>query len=121
MTDYVGSLWCQLNDTDEMPEEFTKKREAVLAKLKDLDEKSKKMLELLENDEVIGALRSDKLANMQYLKENFDVTVEMVDSLYDFGQCQYSCGSYATAADLLYQFRILVYILPLMVDVVDCG
>jgi len=107
MTDYVGSLWCQIHDKDEMPEEFTKKREAVLAQLKDLDEKSKKMLELLENDEVIAALRSDKLANMQYLKENFDVTPEMVDSLYDFGQCQYSCGSYATAADLLYQFRIL--------------
>jgi hypothetical protein len=91
-----------------------------LAQLKDLDEKSKKMLELLENDEVIGALRSDKLANMQYLKENFDVTPEMVDSLYDFGQCQYSCGSYATAADLLYQFRILVcFCLPPMFRVWD--
>lgn len=35
------------------------------------------------------------------------VTAEMVNTLYEFGQCQYSCGSYATASDLLYQFRIL--------------
>lgn len=31
----------------------------------------------------------------------------MVDALYDFGNFQYSCGSYASAADLLYQFRVL--------------
>lgn len=32
----------------------------------------------------------------------------MVNVLYDFGQQQFSCGNYGAAADLLYQFRILV-------------
>lgn len=36
------------------------------------------------------------------------VTVEMVNVLYEFGQQQFSCGNYNAAADLLYQFRILV-------------
>ena len=31
----------------------------------------------------------------------------MVDALYDFGNFKYSCGDYAGAADLLYQFRVL--------------
>ncbi|KAL1839427.1 hypothetical protein VTK73DRAFT_4038 [Phialemonium thermophilum] len=31
----------------------------------------------------------------------------MVDALFDFGNFQYSCGNYAAAADLLYQFRVL--------------
>lgn len=31
----------------------------------------------------------------------------MVDALYDFGNFQYSCGNYAAAAELLYQFRVL--------------
>jgi translation initiation factor 3 subunit E len=31
----------------------------------------------------------------------------MVNSLYDFGNFQYSCGNYAAAADLLFQFRLL--------------
>ena len=35
------------------------------------------------------------------------VTIEMVNALYDFGNFQYSCGNYAAAADLLYQFRVL--------------
>lgn len=36
----------------------------------------------------------------------------MVNVLYDFGQQQFSCGNYGAAADLLYQFRILVCTRP---------
>jgi translation initiation factor 3 subunit E len=35
------------------------------------------------------------------------VTMEMVDALYDFGQFQFRCGQYGPAADMLYQFRVL--------------
>lgn len=73
MTDYVAGLWQELHEGQEAPREFAEKREAVLAKLKSLEEKSRKVLELLENEEVIGNLRSDKMANLQYLKDNFGV------------------------------------------------
>lgn len=36
------------------------------------------------------------------------VTLEMVNVVYEYGQCQYQCGNYSTASDLLYHFRILV-------------
>lgn len=39
--------------------------------------------------------------------DNLQVTIEMVNVLYDFGNFQYSCGNYAAAAELLYQFRVL--------------
>lgn len=35
------------------------------------------------------------------------VTVDNVNALYDFGNFQYSCGNYAAASELLYQFRVL--------------
>lgn len=35
------------------------------------------------------------------------VTIDMVNALYDFGQLQYSCGNYADASELLYRFRVL--------------
>lgn len=41
------------------------------------------------------------------LTSSQQVTIEMVNALYDFGNFQYSCGNYAAAADLLYQFRVL--------------
>ncbi|KAI9830256.1 MAG: eukaryotic translation initiation factor 3 subunit E [Sarea resinae] len=107
MTDYVANLWQEINDADEIPEEFVKKREEVLQTLQKYDDDSSKLTGLLEDEEVVGALRSDKIANLNYLKEQHGVTIEMVNVLYDFGRFQYSCGNYQAAAELLYQFRVL--------------
>lgn len=107
MTDYVSSLWQEINNSDTPPEEFSKKREEVLQRLQLFAEETNQIDELLNDDNVISNLRSDKVANLKFLGEQHGVTVEMVDMLYDYGRFQYSCGSYATAAHLLDQFRIL--------------
>ncbi len=73
MTDYVANLWQELNDTDDVPEEFVKKREEVLQRLQLYMEESAKITELLENPEVVNGLRSDKIANLQFLKEQHGV------------------------------------------------
>jgi len=36
------------------------------------------------------------------------MTPEMIQTLYKFGQFQYSCGNYGGAADMLYHYRVLV-------------
>lgn len=107
MTDYVANLWQDINKSDTMPEEFVKKREQVLEKLREYEEQSSKITELLQDDSVVGNLRSDKAANLKFLEEQHGVTIDMVNTLYDFGRFQYSCGSYGNAAELLYQFRVL--------------
>jgi translation initiation factor 3 subunit E len=107
MTDYVANLWQEINDTDTIPAEFIKKREQVVQRLQQYEEESSKITELLQDDAVVGNLRSDKVANLKYLEEQHGVTVDMVNTLYDYGRFQYSCGSYANAAELLYQFRVL--------------
>ncbi|KAI9809609.1 MAG: eukaryotic translation initiation factor 3 subunit E [Sarcosagium campestre] len=105
MTDYVANLWQDIHDTDEVPDQFVKKREEVLNRLQLYLDETSKITELLENKDVVGSLRSDKIANLKFLEEKHDVTIEMVNILYDYGRFQYSCGSYANAAELLYQFR----------------
>jgi translation initiation factor 3 subunit E len=107
MTDYVASLWQEINDSDEVPEEFVKKREEVLQRLSLFTEETSQIDELLNDDSVVSNLRSDKVANLKFLEQQHGVTNEMVDMLYDYGRFQYSCGSYANAAHLLDQFRIL--------------
>lgn len=107
MTDYVASLWQEINDSDTVPEEFVKKREQVVQRLQQYIEESSKITELLQDDDVVGNLRSDKAANLKYLEEQHGVTIDMVNILYDYGRFQYSCGSYGNAAELLYQFRVL--------------
>lgn len=107
MTDYVAQLWQEINDSDEVPERFTKRREEVLERLSLFTQETSQIDELLSDDSVVSNLRSDKVANLKFLETNHGVTIKMVDMLYDYGRFQYSCGSYANAAQLLDQFRIL--------------
>jgi translation initiation factor 3 subunit E len=111
MTDYTANLWKQIYETEDVPAEFTHKREQVLSALRKLEEDSQKVLSVLEDQEVVASLRQDKLQNLQYLKEHHGITLEDVNVLYTFGQFQYNIGNYGSAADLLYHFRILVYTL----------
>lgn len=107
MTDYVAGLWQEINESEEVPEEFVRKREEVLQRLSLFTEETSQIDELLSDDSVVSNLRSDKVANLKFLEQQHGVTIEMVDMLHDYGRFQYSCGSYADAAHLLDQFRIL--------------
>ena len=107
MSDFVGDLYAQLNNLPERPQEYANRREEVLAKRRQYEEDTEKIQNLLADPDVVSNLRSDKVSNMNYLKETHGVTPNMVDQLYNFGQFQYSCGDYGSAAELLYQFRIL--------------
>lgn len=107
MSDFVGDLHAQLNNLSERPAEFSAKRDAVLEKRRVFEEETEKIQNLLSDADVVGNLRSDKVSNMAFLKDNHGVTPAMVDQLYEFGQFQYSCGDYGSASELLYQFRVL--------------
>ena len=107
MTDFVADVDAKLRGKSDRPKEYEEKREKVLQKRAELEEETAKLRGLLEDQDVVSNLRSDKVANLNYLKENHGVTVDMVDALYNYGQFQYSCGAYQPAAELLYQFRVL--------------
>ena len=107
MTDYVANLWKEINNSDDAPEEFSKKREEVLQRLQLFGEETSQIMELLNDESVVSNLRSDKVANLKFLEQSHGVTIEMVDMLYDYGRFQYSCGNYGDASHLLDQFRIL--------------
>lgn len=108
MIDFVGDLDKRVNGLDEVPEVYKKRRDEVLKQRDELEAATEKISELLDDENVVTNLRSDKVQNLQYLKDNHGVTPEMVDALYDLGQFQYSTGDYPHAADNLYRFRVLV-------------
>lgn len=136
MTDYVATLYCELHGTQDPPAEYMRKRQEVLAQLEKYEQATAKIADLLTQDEVVNGLRSDKVANLEFLKNQhgvrkdsalpfqdfqfsampwltrcfaslLQVTMEMVNALFDFGQFQFRCGQYGPAADMLYQFRVL--------------
>ncbi|KAF3924143.1 hypothetical protein AA313_de0204086 [Arthrobotrys entomopaga] len=108
MTDYLMELWKQLHGEEaEVPREFLIKRDKVGQEWTALQNETAKITELLENPDVISNFRSDKMQNLQFLKDNHGVTDDMIDALLRYGQGAYSRGSYAQASDILYSFRIL--------------
>jgi len=73
MTDYVATLYCELEGVQDPPKEFAEKREEVLNKLEKYNEESEKITDLLGREDVVTSLRSDKVANLEYLKKEHDV------------------------------------------------
>ncbi|CAO3628723.1 unnamed protein product [Cunninghamella blakesleeana] len=107
MVNFILEQYQKLNKTEDVPKEFTDKREKVLAKLEDMQAKVQKVMSVLGKPEVVAALRQDKAQNLEYLKDNYNITEEMINILYEFGQFQYSTGDYGGAADMLFHYRVL--------------
>jgi hypothetical protein len=74
MTDYVATLYCELHGTADPPAEYTKKRQEVLAQLEMYEQATAKIADLLTQDEVVNGLRSDKVANLEFLKNQHGVS-----------------------------------------------
>lgn len=108
MTDFVGQLHQDVYDLDDIPDEYQQKRDEVLQRRARLEEETSKISGLLDDENVVTNLRSDKAQNLEYLKTSHGVTLDMVNQLYEFGSFLYSCGAYGPAAELLYRFRVLV-------------
>ncbi|KAA1475610.1 eukaryotic translation initiation factor 3 subunit 6 [Dentipellis sp. KUC8613] len=107
MVDYAVNLFEQLNPDTEIPEEFAVKRENAVSTNEQLQQEAQAVLDVIENPDVAQALRQDKNQNLQYLKDNYGLTLEQITALYNFGQFQYTYGNYSGAADYLYHFRVL--------------
>ncbi|KAJ1918421.1 eukaryotic translation initiation factor 3 subunit E [Tieghemiomyces parasiticus] len=107
MVDFTKELYKQIHRIENDPEEFLEQREKVLATLNDLQDNAEKVMEVIENPDVIGSLRQDKYHNMQFLKDNYNFTDEMIETLYHYGKFQYDCGQYGISSDMLYHFRVL--------------
>lgn len=107
MVDFVGDLYKKIHGLEDIPDEYKQKREQVLNRRDQLEEATRKISDLLDDENVVTNLRSDKVQNLQYLEKEHGVTVDMVNALYEYGQFQYNCGVYGHAAELLYRFRVL--------------
>ncbi|KAJ7489480.1 eIF3 subunit 6 N terminal domain-containing protein [Mycena latifolia] len=107
MPDYAANLFSQIYPDQEVPAEFEEKRQNTLLTHQRLQFEAQAVLDVIENPDVAQALRQDKEQNLQYLKDNYNLTLDQITALYHFGQFQYSYGNYSGAADYLYHFRVL--------------
>lgn len=107
MVDYCTELYKELRHVEEVPEEFERKRNQVLTEMAQLEQDAQKIIAVIENPEVIAALKQDKQHNRQFLEKEYGFTSEMAQDLFKYGRFQYSCGNYGGAGEILYHYRVL--------------
>lgn len=73
MTDFVGNLKAELEGLEQPPAEFNDKRQKVISRLEQFEESTNKLVDLLGREDVVGNLRSDKVANLEFLKKDHEV------------------------------------------------
>lgn len=80
MADYVATLYCELHGVEDAPAEYTRKRQEVLALMEKHEQATEKIADLLTQDEVVNGLRSDKVANLEFLKTSHGVCASFTGS-----------------------------------------
>lgn len=73
MTDYVANLYCDMEGLQDPPKEFADQRQKVIETLEKYEETTSKITELLQREDVVTNLRSDKVANLEFLKKDHEV------------------------------------------------
>lgn len=107
MISFADEVFQKLNGTDKHSPGYEEKREQVLKKLDELEEESKEIMQIIQNPVVVQQLKQDKMANIQFLKENFNLRPEMLSTLYRNAMFQFQVGNYSGCAEMLYHYRIL--------------
>eukprot|EP00898_Chlorokybus_atmophyticus_P003358 jgi/Chlat1/4022/Chrsp26S08844 len=72
MVDFATEIHKVLHNTEEVPEEMKEQRAAVVARLGELQEAAKKLVEFLSNPQLVSQLRPDKQWNLHFLREQYE-------------------------------------------------
>ncbi|GMH39331.1 hypothetical protein BSKO_07229 [Bryopsis sp. KO-2023] len=107
MVDFAMDIYRALNETDDVPEEMLKIRAEVVSTLRRLEGEARTIMSFLQDPNNVRNLRQDKAMNQKYLAEQYQIGPEQIESLYQFARCQYQCGNYGSAAELLQSYRLL--------------
>lgn len=74
MTDYVANLYKDIHGLDEAPAEFAEQKQKVFSQLEAYEQETAAISELLSREDVIANFRSDKVANLEFLKRDHGVS-----------------------------------------------
>ncbi|CAD6906889.1 unnamed protein product [Tilletia controversa] len=107
MVDYTLNLHEKVFPGQTPPEKLHNQREEAIATNERLGAEVESVLEVIEDPNVVSALKQDKAQNLKLLEENYKLTVDQINALYRYGQFHFSCGNYGEASSYLYHFRVL--------------
>lgn len=107
MVDYAVEIHNELHGT-EAPEELLKRRDMVLNAMQMLQEDASPLLSILGDEKLMAELTESGSFTMDHLSENFEITTEVLEAVYEYGKFQFDCGNYEDTAELMHVYRLLM-------------
>merc|ERR1719411_2331475 len=110
MVDFIMDVHGTLYPDQEIPKNLYDKRTTVVATFKRLQDENQLILKTFQDPKVHQQLQQNRDSKqlIDYLVQNHDFKVEMIDKCYEYAKCLYETGNYGDAAKFLYIHRILV-------------
>ena len=106
MVGFTEELFSQAYPGSSMPAELEKQKQTTFETNERLSREVENALNVIEDPKVLSSLKSDKMQNLAWLEENYQLTLDQINALYRSGYFQFNCGNYADASSYLYHFRI---------------
>jgi len=109
MVDFTMDVYTMLHPDQEPPEALQGKRAEVVQKLTSLQEKSTKIIEMFQKDDVAAIVEKNRDSQQlwDYLLERYGFDRERLVDVYHYGKFMYDVGNYAIASTNLDTYRNL--------------
>lgn len=107
MVDFALQLHQKAYPGQTAPAELENKRQKILEENDRLARDTEAVLNVIEDPTVANSLKQDKTQNLHWLEENYNLTLEQIKALYEYGYFHYNAGNYGDASSYLYHFRVL--------------
>merc|ERR1711899_40271 len=109
MVDFIMDVHGTLYPDQEIPKALYEKRTAVVENFKRLQQENEIVLKTFQDPKVHQQLQQNRDSKqlIDYLVQNHEFKVEMIDKCYEYAKCLYEIGNYEDASKYLYSHRIL--------------
>lgn len=110
MIDYAIDIRMQLFPNVEVPEELKARRDEVVEELGRLQGKVSPVVALMNNEKAMKKMEEmrDSKALINYLTQEWEFKVEMMDDLVSLAKYRYECGNYSVSTSYLYLYMLIM-------------
>merc|ERR1719322_1334954 len=104
MVDFIMDVHGTLYPDQEIPKALYEKRTAVVENFKRLQQENEIVLKTFQDPKVHQQLQQNRDSKqlIDYLVQNHEFKVEMIDKCYEYAKCLYETGNYGDASKFLY-------------------
>ena len=100
MVDYAMDIYKDLHKTDQIPEEYEARKEAVFRQLEELTVGAADFCHLISDEQTKNKLMVDGEWTLSGL-ESYGITREVIDTYKQLAKFNYECGDYGSSKDML--------------------